>query len=99
MLQGTWKEKRFTCGLDAGWESGIRITISVFSDNFFALGNVRECNSLGKCIGITACMRSVCDWNCRFEPPFHEFNSHNGKINLCYGDLPAFLANKCLFEI
>ena len=48
MLQGTWKEKRIAHGLDAGWESGIRITIFGFLDNFFALGSVRECNPLGK---------------------------------------------------
>jgi hypothetical protein len=48
MLQGTWREKRFTVGLDEGWESGIRIIIPGFLDNFFALGSVRECNPLGK---------------------------------------------------
>jgi hypothetical protein len=47
MLQGTWKEKRITGGLDAGWESGIRITIFGFLDYFF-LGSVRECDPLGK---------------------------------------------------
>ena len=48
MLQGTWKEKRITCGLDAGWENGIRINIFGHSESFFALGSVRECNPLGK---------------------------------------------------
>jgi hypothetical protein len=48
MLQGTWKEKRITYGLDEGWESGIRITIFGFLDYFFALGSVREGNPLGK---------------------------------------------------
>jgi hypothetical protein len=48
ILQGTWKEKRITCGLDAGWERGIRITIFGFLDYFFALGSVRECDPLGK---------------------------------------------------
>ena len=48
MLQDAWKEKRITCGLDAGWESGIRITIFGLLDYFFALGSVRECNPLGK---------------------------------------------------
>jgi len=48
MLQGTWKEKTITSELDAGWESGIRITIFGFLDYFFALGSVRECNPLGK---------------------------------------------------
>ena len=48
MLQGTWKEKRITCGLDAGWENGIRIIIFGQSDSFFALGSVRESNQLGK---------------------------------------------------
>ena len=48
MLQGTWKEKRITCELDAGWMNAIRITISGSSDSFFALGSVRECNPLGK---------------------------------------------------
>jgi len=48
MLQGTWTEKRITCGLDKGWESGIRLIISGFLDNFFALGSVRECNPVGK---------------------------------------------------
>ena len=48
MLQGTWKEKRITHGLDAGWESGIKLNIFGSLDYFFALGSVRECNPLGK---------------------------------------------------
>jgi hypothetical protein len=48
MLQGTWKEKRITHGLDGDWESGIRLVIFGFLDLFFALGSVRECNPLGK---------------------------------------------------
>jgi hypothetical protein len=48
MLQGTWKEKRITRGLDEGWQSGIRLIISGFLDYFVALGSVRECNPLGK---------------------------------------------------
>ena len=48
MLQGTWKEKRITCGLDAGWENKIRLIIFGFLDYFFALGSVRECDPLGK---------------------------------------------------
>jgi hypothetical protein len=48
MLQGTWKEKRITRGLDARWESEIRIIIFGSWDLFFALGSVRECNYLGK---------------------------------------------------
>jgi hypothetical protein len=48
MLQGTWKEKRIIHGLDAGWESGIRITIFGFLDFLFALGSVQECDPLGE---------------------------------------------------
>jgi len=48
MLQGTWKEKRITHRLDAGWESGITLNIFGFLDSSFALGSVRECNPLGK---------------------------------------------------
>jgi len=48
MLQGTWREKSITYGLDEGWESGIRLIISGLLDNFFALGSVQECNPVGK---------------------------------------------------
>jgi hypothetical protein len=67
MLQDTWKEKRIVSGLGGEWERRIRVAISVSGAGFLALGSVRECNPLGKYIGVTACMESV--WNCGFEPP------------------------------
>jgi hypothetical protein len=48
MLQGTWKEDRIIYELKEGWDNWIMVTISATTDDFFALGSVRECNALGK---------------------------------------------------
>jgi hypothetical protein len=48
MLQDTWQEERITHDLNENFNNKIRLIISVYPDESFALGSVRECNPLGK---------------------------------------------------
>jgi hypothetical protein len=48
MLQDTWKEERITYDLTAGWTNNVRLIISGYENEHFALGSIRECTPLGK---------------------------------------------------
>jgi hypothetical protein len=55
LLQDAWQEEQIIYDLTAAWEKGVKVIISNYGNESFAMGSIRECNPLGKQVLLYFC--------------------------------------------